>query len=637
MILNIGRRKKEKEDIEGVEDIEEVENNEEDIENEGSKSETHIKSFVDMITPSVIRFLPSYYIFGNTYRQVIAIRNYPMEVKKMAILSSISEMNNTTVKVYVKGIDFNELSKNIDSAINKNSAEATERKFKDKVEASSNISTIANLVERLHSNKEAMFMVSVYIELIEHNREDLNALYNSVVSRLKRHKITHDNMYLNQKQGFLSVYPLGTDQFKDSQFERNMPSSSVSNLFPFSYSGAIDRRGIYIGRDNHGGLVITDFDKRDTSHTNSNILILGNPGEGKSYLLNLIITNVKMQKKKIMSLDPEAEKIDLINNLGGNNIDLTNGEYYINVLEPKMFSDGTLTGDKEIDDFHTFKKSTVLSQHVSFLRDFFRTYRPNIDEILLNVLEIMLQELYTKFNITNETNFDTKKPTDYPILSDLYKHIDERLKAYDTLENVIYSKEMIQNLLLNIESICIGSDSIFFNGYTNLKSYDCVNFIVKSLLEAASNLRNAVLFNVLSYMTGKLLVEGNTMLNIDELYLFLEDMTMVLYIRNYSKRVRKKDSSIVLSSQNIEDFLQKGMAEKTKPLFSIPTYKFLFHPGDIDRKVFQNLLSLEDNEYDLIRSPRRGNCLFVSGKEKYHIRVHAPEYKSKLFGSAGGR
>ena len=77
-----------------------------------------------------------------------------------------------------------------------------------------------------------------------------------------------------------------------------------------------------------------------------------------------------------------------------------------------------------------------------------------------------------------------------------------------------------------------------------------------------------MLFNVLSYMTNELLGKGNTVAAIDELYLFLTNMTAIEYIRNASKRVRKKESSVILASQNIDDFLIEGVKEYTKPLFS---------------------------------------------------------------------
>ena len=83
-----------------------------------------------------------------------------------------------------------------------------------------------------------------------------------------------------------------------------------------------------------------------------------------------------------------------------------------------------------------------------------------------------------------------------------------------------------------------------------------------------------MLFNILSYMSNQLLGVGNTAASIDELYLFLTNMTAIEYIRNASKRVRKKESSVILASQNIEDFLIPSIREFTKPLFSIPTHQF---------------------------------------------------------------
>ena len=83
-----------------------------------------------------------------------------------------------------------------------------------------------------------------------------------------------------------------------------------------------------------------------------------------------------------------------------------------------------------------------------------------------------------------------------------------------------------------------------------------------------------MLFNILSYMSNKLLGEENTVASIDELYLFLSNLTAIEYIRNAMKRVRKKDSAVVLASQNIDDFLIPSVKEYTKPLFSIPTHHF---------------------------------------------------------------
>ena len=150
-------------------------------------------------------------------------------------------------------------------------------------------------------------------------------------------------------------------------------------------------------------------------------------------------------------------------------------------------------------------------------------------------------------------------------------------------------------------------------------------------------LMDSLLFNILSYMSNQRLGRGNTVAAVDELYLFLTNMTAIEYIRNGMKRVRKKDSAVILASQNLEDFNIDGIREYTKPLFSIPTHVFLFNAGNIDSRFYIATLQLEQSEYTLIRYPQRGVCLYKCGNERYNLMVHAPEYKEKLFGSAGGR
>ena len=77
--------------------------------------------------------------------------------------------------------------------------------------------------------------------------------------------------------------------------------------------------------------------------------------------------------------------------------------------------------------------------------------------------------------------------------------------------------------------------------------------------------------------------------------------------------------------------------EFTKPLFSIPTHQFLFNGGNINARDYIDALQLEESEFDLIKYPERGTCLFKCGNERYLLQVIAPEYKAKLFGNAGGR
>lgn len=491
----------------------------------------------------------------------------------------------------------------------------------------------------------------MFIELKAKSKKKLKELQTDIAMELTRSKIEVDRLTLRQKEGFLSVNPIGSNQF-GSLYERVLPASSVANLFPFNFSGKTDPNGLYIGRDKYGTNILVDFDRRTEDKTTSNILILGNSGQGKSYLLKLILTNIRESGKKIICLDPESEYEDMTNALGGCYIDFMSGKYKINPLEPKAWNEqAELAGnshtniDSKIDfdsceeDLHipeAFTKVTRLSQHIAFLKDFFRTYK-DFTDAQLDTIEILLMKLYARFGITDTTDYSTKKPSDFPVMSDFYDLCEEEYMTYDHKRKYLYTEEILQEVCLGIHSMCVGSESKYFNGHTNITDDKFLCFGVKGLLDTNKRLKDAMLFNILSYMSNKLLGEGNTVASIDELYLFLSNLTAIEYIRNAMKRVRKKDSAVILASQNIEDFLIQNVKEYTKPLFSIPTHHFLFYLGNINPKDFEDALMVEPNEYALIKFGERGTCLYRCGNERYLLLVQAPEYKAEIFGSAGGR
>ena len=450
---------------------------------------------------------------------------------------------------------------------------------------------------------------------------------------MTREKLSVDRLMLRQKEGFIACMPCGYNIFK-TQFERVLPASSVANCYPFNYSGKTDPHGFYIGKDKFGTNIIVDFDKREDDKTNANILILGNSGQGKSYLLKLILTNIRMSGKSVLSLDAEDEYKTLCQNLSGCYLDLISGEYIINPLEPKEWNDNPMESD--VDAPETFRKATRLSQHISFLKDFFRVYKDFSDE-QIDAIEILLTTLYRKFGITDHTDYDTLKAKDYPVMADLYALAEDEFHKYEKGSRSLFTEDLLRSICLGLNSMCVGAESKFFNGHTNITDDRFICFGVKGLMEANKKLKDAMLFNILSYMNHKLLTKGYTAAAIDELYLFLTNPTAIEYIRNAMKRVRKKESSIILSSQNIEDFLLPEVKEMTKPMFSIPTHQFLFHPGNINPKEYSDALQLETSEFDLIKYPERGTCLFKCGNERYLLQVKAPDHKAKLFGNAGGR
>ena len=596
------------------------------------------KNFFDRIAPGIIRFYTDYYICGNSFRCVWAVTEYPPSTEETAILAHLADRNGITLRIYDRLVTAAEQRKIVQQAMRKNHMMTTTNDVNESIKAQDNINDVVELISELRRNKEPLLHTAVFIELKASSEDKLKELQADIQMELTRSKISVDRLLLRQKEGFLSVHPAGNNVFA-SQFERVLPASSVADLYPLNYSGKTDENGFYVGRDKYGTNILVDFDKRTEDKTNSNILILGNSGQGKSYLMKLLLCNQREAGKSILCLDPEHEYEDLCNNLGGTYIDMMSGEFMINPLEPKAWSENSRFGNQENetdDSPETFRKVTRLSQHISYLKDFFRAYK-DFTDAEIDTIEIMLMKLYARFGIDDLTDLDKLESCDYPVMSDLYKLVEKEFMAFDNAKKHLYTEEILQNICLGLHSMCKGAESKYFNGHTNIKDGEFICFGVKGLMDTNKRLKDTLLFNILSYMSDQLLGKGNTVAAVDELYLFLTNMTAIEYIRNGMKRVRKKESSFILASQNIEDFLLPEIKEFTKPLFSIPAHHFLFNPGNISPTAFIDTLQLEESEYSLIKYPERGTCLYRCGNERYLLQVIAPAYKAALFGSAGGR
>lgn len=595
--------------------------------------EIRTKDFFDMILPGTVKFLSDHYIVGDSYRCVWAVREYPPSTEEQAILSQLADRNGVTLRIYHRLVESMEQRKIIQNATRRNRLKSGGNDVSESIEAEGNLQDVIELLANLRKNKEPLLHCSVFIELKAKSMGKLKELQSDIAMELTRSKISVDRLTLRQKEGFLSAVPTGSNQF-GAQYERVLPASSVANLYPFNFSGKTDPQGAYIGRDKYGTNILVDFDRRAEDKTNSNALILGNSGQGKSYLLKLILTNIRESGKRIICLDPESEYETLCDALGGCYIDFMSGEYTINPLEPKAWTDSVEDIDATTPE--AFKKVTRLSQHIAFLKDFFRSYK-GFTDAQIDTIEILLSKLYARFGITDSTDYSVKKASDFPVMQDFYNLCEEEFMTYDKQRKYLYTEETLQEVCLGIHSMCVGSESKYFNGHTNITDSNFLVFGVKGLMDTNRRLKDCMLFNILSFMSNELLGKGNTAASVDELYLFLSNMTTIEYLRNCMKRVRKKDSSVILASQNIEDFLIPSIREFTKPLFSIPTHQFLFNAGQINPKEYMDALQVEPSEFELIKYPERGTCLYRCGNERYLLQVIAPDYKAAIFGKAGGR
>ena len=68
----------------------------------------------------------------------------------------------------------------------------------------------------------------------------------------------------------------------------------------------------------------------------------------------------------------------------------------------------------------------------------------------------------------------------------------------------------------------------------------------------------------------------------------------------------------------VEELALRAPAQGMEPQQDLPeqfpAHQFLFNAGSVDKKFYMDNLQLEGSEYELIRYPQRGVCLYKCGK-----------------------
>lgn len=213
--------------------------------------ELRTKDFFDMILPGTVKFLSDHYILGDSCRCVWVIREYPPSTEEQAILAQLADRSGVTLRIYHRLVEAGEQRKIIQNATRRNKLKSGGNDVNETIEAEGNLQDVVELLANLRKNREPLLHVSVFLELKARSMEALRELQSDIAMELTRSKISVDRLTLRQKEGFLSVLPVGANQF-GAQYERVLPASSAANLYPFNFSGKTDPQGLYIGRDKFG-------------------------------------------------------------------------------------------------------------------------------------------------------------------------------------------------------------------------------------------------------------------------------------------------------------------------------------------------------------------------------------------------
>lgn len=572
---------------------------------------------IDLIAPiGGLKFDRNKLYFGDRFARIYTIVHYPSNMD-MGWMANLIENCGAICSINIEPTDNTELVENLDNRIRDASGLAKIAKNESTKQLRElEVKEASDIINRMISNNEVVSYLSIYIYVSAQEEKDLMIKCKEVeraVQKLKL-KIRPITNFLLQS-GFKAVAPFFTIQEDLSKhFKRNILTSSFTGGFLFNTNTFIDKNGYYFGINQNGGIIIFDMWQKDSGRTNSNIVVTGSSGSGKSLAVKHIIYN-EYPRSKILIIDAEDEYTYLSNNLKGKIINCggsNNGQ----ILNPLQIRSAKSEEDKN-----------AFTLHFQFLHTFFEILFPSLNDLDFSALDLILERLYDKFNIDKTTNILELKNTDFPILEDLYSFLEQ--------ENEIENKQEYEKILSLLRPIAIGQASCIWNGYTNVKVDTRLTvFNTKDMQEFQIQYKRAQYYNIMSYAWEYLSKnkEEKSILIADECHVLVDpNIPQTLeYVRNISKRARKYNSSIVVITQSIEDFLNEKIKLYGQTLLANSTYKMFFKMDGQDLRDVVKTFGLSKKEEQLIFDAQRGECLLTAGTRKIFATLKIPIEELKM-------
>ncbi|MCQ2564940.1 MAG: DUF87 domain-containing protein, partial [Clostridia bacterium] len=508
------------------------------------------------------------------------------------------------------------------------------------VEKEADISSLQTLINDLKTNNEQLFDVSIHMRIPEENRKEVRSV-------LKQYGFKYSDLFGRQVDAFVSSSINRIDTMP--AFYRSMPSTTIASAFPMVDTVFQDPAGFYIGDASESGYpVFVDYFTRDSKKgcINSNMMVIGKSGSGKSYATKAILTNLAADRTKMFILDPEQEYDTMTKNLGGKVIDVgTNSSGILNpfhIMAALEDLDNANLDEKDIEDTNIDEiaakggaKNKTFFTHLQFLEQFFRAILEGISSDAFETLNTLVVELYHKKGIDEHTNIANLKAEDYPIFDDLFELIEDKLK---TVKDEFYR----QNLLVletYIQKFATGGrNSDLWNGPTSiLTDENLITFNFQTLFASKNNkLANAQMLLVFKYLNNEVInnkrfneqyykktgekINRQIVIAVDEAHMFIDPEAPVAlnFMAEMAKRIRKYQGMQIVITQNIKDFLgTPEIQRRSAAIINACQYSMILQlaPNDMADllELYKSSGGINAREQEGIVTAPRGRVFFITG------------------------
>ena len=586
--------------------------------------------------PHDIKFTTKNTIIDGEVAYNFTVKGYPLYALN-AWGYKMFNIDNTKVVMNIEPYEKNKAIKMIDRSLQELVSQSEQLyKASSIIDKQTHINTLVELLRRLQNDNENLYKVTIHITLFNSNINTIKNMRKNLKSILSEDGFDLVDNFSRQNKAFISSTLSRYDALEE--YSRSIHSTSVAAVFPFVLSTIMDPNGDIIGV-NKGYPVIIDFFKRDRERVNSNMVIIGKTGSGKSYATKTILTHLASENSKIFILDPEDEYRYLSDSLGGKNIDV--GTATLGRLNPFHIIT-TLEADEASGVVNNF------GVHLQFLEEFFKVILKGINPEALEYLNNVIIDLYALKNINSKTDLSKLKNTDYPIFDDLYDLVNDKL-SNATTDYDIKNLRIILNFISKFSHE--GRNSLLWNGPSTLSIQE--NFAVFNFRNLLANknetIANAQMLLVLKWLDNEIIknrdfnlkhkTDRKIIIAIDEAHVFIDDKYPIAldFMYQLAKRIRKYNGMQIVITQNIKDFVgTQDLVRKSSAIINACQYSFIFSlsPNDMDDlcTLYDKAGQINETEQDQIINNERGNAFIItSPSSRNNIEIVASNKIRELF------
>lgn len=589
------------------------------------------------LAPKGMSFSMNEFFISDKYATILTVVSYPRYISHGYLANLTTGISGVKIVAKHIPVSFDMVSK----MLNKQLAELkekyqheTDQTYQERIRQ--DYESLENFIKVITTNQSKVFDFQLHIMITADTKEDLEKRKLQVKTVLEGMEMRAIPLRFEQEKVLKSCLPIFDKQDIEDRIGTPIPSPTLAAMYPFIFDSIKDPGlSCLLGVDFSGGVVLFNQFlyqiRKEHNRNNANMVLLGTSGSGKSTAAKLLLRSHIRNQYKIVAIDPEGELEDMTRLYDGDFIDLGRGGEFgmINPLE--------IVADGDDEESSRGAGYAILTKTLQTLKAFMKYYDPSIEEDVLTLFNEVVVETYQRFNINVNTDFKTLTSNDYPTFSDVYKTIRGRILSYG---EATHERDIMERLELKVRPLTFGGLEHYFDGHTTIQPRS--NFIVfniKELMNAETNIKNALFFNILKHAWSLCLDPAvNTVLMVDEAHMLLGNNNALGadFLANVQRRARKYNSGSIIITQQPSDFAAPEMIMQGKAIFDNSSYYLIMNLRKQAVEDLSKLIDLNDNEKESIKRYNQGDALFVCGSKRMQISVVATDSELDSFGSKGG-